>query len=293
MDSTYKTNRFNMPLLNICAVSGHNMVVQVGLVFMSVERKGDYRWAMCQWREVMQEISIPEPSSVVTDREIALMAAIDELFPYSNHFLCRWHVNMNVLLKTKKWFLGPVKGDDGVYRRHPKFQAFLKDWNDLLLSTDEELYSTALERMRASYSRQAMNYVETTWLIFKEKLVKFWVDQHLYFGYLVTSPVKGCHAGLKRYLQRSTASFDGVYQKLCLFWEAQHHNLLDTVARQANTPRHDHNIPLFAGVVRFVHGFALEKALREVGKLPRNASPTNGCDCTVTQSRGIPCYYKI
>jgi hypothetical protein len=69
-----------MPLLNICAVSGNNMVIQVRLVFMSRERKGDYRWAMCQWREVMQENSIPEPSSVVTNREITLMAAIDELF---------------------------------------------------------------------------------------------------------------------------------------------------------------------------------------------------------------------
>jgi len=32
-----------MPLLNICAVTGNNMVIQVGLVFMSGEKKADYQ----------------------------------------------------------------------------------------------------------------------------------------------------------------------------------------------------------------------------------------------------------
>jgi hypothetical protein len=31
LDCTYKTNRFNMPLLNICAITGNNMVIQARL----------------------------------------------------------------------------------------------------------------------------------------------------------------------------------------------------------------------------------------------------------------------
>jgi hypothetical protein len=42
MDATYKTNKFNMPLFNICAVTGGNMVVQAGLVFMSAEKESDF-----------------------------------------------------------------------------------------------------------------------------------------------------------------------------------------------------------------------------------------------------------
>ena len=34
IDCTYKTNRFNMPLLNICGVTGGNKVIQLGLVFL-------------------------------------------------------------------------------------------------------------------------------------------------------------------------------------------------------------------------------------------------------------------
>jgi hypothetical protein len=113
-----------MPLLNICAITGGNMVVQVGLAFIRQEREVDYNWAMEFLRDIMAKESIQEPLSIVTDREIALIKALRTHFPSSQHLLCRWHVNMNVLAKTKKFFPGPVKVSDKVVR-HPQFQEFL------------------------------------------------------------------------------------------------------------------------------------------------------------------------
>jgi hypothetical protein len=55
------------------------------------------------------EYSIEEPSSVVTDRELALMRCLDTRFPASQHIRCRWHININVLAKTKRWFPAPVR----------------------------------------------------------------------------------------------------------------------------------------------------------------------------------------
>lgn len=116
-----------MPLLNICAISGNNKVIQVGLVFLSGEKKTDYRWAIQQLHNVIAEVSIEEPVSIVTDRDLALMDCLDAQFTESTHLLYRWHVNMNVLAKTKKYFPGPIKTDDGKIKRHPLFQAFLED----------------------------------------------------------------------------------------------------------------------------------------------------------------------
>ena len=101
LDATYKTNKFNMPLLNICAVTRNNLVIQVRLVFLSGEKKADYKWAIEQFKEVMAEIEIDEPYAIVTDRELALMGVLDKLFQYSHHLLCCWHVNINVLAKCK------------------------------------------------------------------------------------------------------------------------------------------------------------------------------------------------
>jgi hypothetical protein len=62
-----------MPLLNICAITGNNLVIQVGLVFLSGEKEGDYNWAMDQLCDIMARHTIQEPTSIVTDRELALI----------------------------------------------------------------------------------------------------------------------------------------------------------------------------------------------------------------------------
>jgi hypothetical protein len=100
-------------------------VVQIGVVFLSGERYIDYKWALQQLCNTMVQNTIKEPVSIITDRELALIKCIDTLFPQSNHILCRWHVNMNVLAKTKKFFPGPIKDENGIMRRHPLFQTFL------------------------------------------------------------------------------------------------------------------------------------------------------------------------
>jgi len=127
LDSTYKTNRFNMPLLNICGITGGNKVFQARLVFLSRETESDYNWAMSCLQKVMHNHKIPQPLSIVTDRELALIKCLETWFPESRHLLCRWHVNMNVLAKTKKHFPPLVKQDNRTYRRHPSFQSFLTD----------------------------------------------------------------------------------------------------------------------------------------------------------------------
>jgi hypothetical protein len=72
-----------MPLLNICAIGGNNMVIQVGLVFLSSEQEADYNWAMDYLRDLMAEHSIKEPTSIITDRELALIRCLTSRFPLS------------------------------------------------------------------------------------------------------------------------------------------------------------------------------------------------------------------
>lgn len=57
-----------MPLVNICAITGNNIVVQVGLAFLSAEKKEDYTWAVQQIRRVVQENMIEESRSIATDK---------------------------------------------------------------------------------------------------------------------------------------------------------------------------------------------------------------------------------
>jgi hypothetical protein len=53
IDCTYKTNRFNMPLLNICGATGNNMTPQFAVAFLSGEKEEDYTWAMERFKEML------------------------------------------------------------------------------------------------------------------------------------------------------------------------------------------------------------------------------------------------
>lgn len=191
-------------------MTGNNMILQLGLAFISGEKEEDYNWALDQLCEIMYNNSIPEPTTIVTDRELALIHGLGSRFTHSHHTLCQWHVNMNVLAKTKALFPGPMK-HDGKVMRHPNFQKFLSDWSTLLKSPIEKLYHQQPRTMHFEYPIKAMAYVINTWLLWKENLVACWINQYFHFGVLVTSPIEGCHITLKSYLKRGHADLRGVY----------------------------------------------------------------------------------
>jgi hypothetical protein len=88
LDCTYKTNRFRMPLLNICVVTGNRKTVQVGLCFLSSKKKADYNWAIAQFTELIRIHDIEELLLLVTDRELALINILDQIFPRINYIFC-------------------------------------------------------------------------------------------------------------------------------------------------------------------------------------------------------------
>jgi hypothetical protein len=131
LDCTYKTNRFRIPLLNLCGVTGNKKTIQAALCFLSGEKEEDYEWAMTQFKELLEEHDIPWPVSMVTDRELALMNALDTVFPEVVHILCTWHVNMNILANCRKHFPKDRKDSDQAnpqgHITEPKWESFLKD----------------------------------------------------------------------------------------------------------------------------------------------------------------------
>ena len=138
---------------------------------------------------------------------------------------------MNVLANTKKWFLAPVRVD-GVIRQHPQFQEFIQSWNVLLDSCTEHIYNQELAKFEAKYPTAAVRYCVDTWLLWKENLVAYYINQRPHFGVIVTSPIEGCHATIKAFLQRGHSDLKGIFDKLKLFWSEQHASIQSTVAQQ-------------------------------------------------------------
>jgi hypothetical protein len=163
MDATYKTNRFNQPCINICGSMGNNKTPQLAIAFLSGEELKDYMWVLQQMLILMQENDIAFPKLFITDRELALMNAIEAIFPECDHIICRWHVNMNVVAKTKKFF-----------KYQEDFDEFFQAWLILLASLTQREYEDNLKEFRKmeKYSKEAVSYCIETWLIWREKLVR-------------------------------------------------------------------------------------------------------------------------
>jgi hypothetical protein len=278
--------------LNICAITGANKVVQIRLVFLRRETEADYNWALDYLRDIIAQNLIEELVLIVTDRELALIKSLNTRFLHSQHLLCCWHVNINVLAKTKQYFPGPTRVSSRSIR-YPQFQEFLSSWNRLLSSRSESIYLQQLSEMQTKYPTAAMKYCTDTWLIWKEALVACYIDCRLHFGITVTSPIEGCHATLKSYLQRSHGDLRGVFNKLKNFWNAQYATLQSELTQQQIRPKHSINIPLFAALLQKVHSYTLQKLAKEYTKLPKSRPPPSSCSCSIQQSIGLPCYYTI
>ena len=109
MDCTYKTNRYQMPLLEIVWVTSTENTFSIYIIHIQNEREDCYSWALCILRKVIGNGVLP--SIIVTDREMTLMNAISIVFPGAKHLLCRWHINRNILAKCKKLFETKEKWD--------------------------------------------------------------------------------------------------------------------------------------------------------------------------------------
>ena len=74
-------------MLEIVGVTSTNLKFSIGFAYLEHERKDKFKWAL----EKLKELFSFEKfllNVVVTDRELALMNAIEVVFPNSTHLLC-------------------------------------------------------------------------------------------------------------------------------------------------------------------------------------------------------------
>jgi hypothetical protein len=90
MDATYKTNWFNMPLVDTVGIDNCNRTFFVSFAFMSSEADADYEWSVqCNLKLYQLHMTtIDGPSIIATDAEPALIKAVHKKFPKAVALLC-------------------------------------------------------------------------------------------------------------------------------------------------------------------------------------------------------------
>ncbi|PIA55362.1 hypothetical protein AQUCO_00800248v1 [Aquilegia coerulea] len=286
MDCIYKTNKFKMPLLDIIGVSSFNTSFYSCFAFLSKEETSDYALALSMFKEMLGS---DEPVVIVSDREFALMNAIEVIFPRTINLLCLWHIETNIIANCKKFFK-----EDDKEKKENDWDTFITGWTDLVQSDSVSSFNSAWKEFEVTYKEKVnvVDYIKKIWLPFKERFVKTWTDIHLHLGNRVTSRAEGAHAVLKKYLQVSTSDLHVAKEKICLAVENNFLEIKTKLASEKLTLRHNICVPFFKEVVYCVSVFAIVK-LFEQYKLALFDSSLHACKRQFVATMGLPCAHMM
>ncbi|XP_075499375.1 protein FAR1-RELATED SEQUENCE 5-like [Primulina tabacum] len=88
-DTTYLTNKYDMPFAPFVGVNHHGHSTLLGCGLLSNEDTETFVWLFRIWLECME---FEAPQGIITDQDMAIQNAIEVVFPKSKHRWCLWHI---------------------------------------------------------------------------------------------------------------------------------------------------------------------------------------------------------
>ncbi|XP_061990742.1 uncharacterized protein LOC133709124 [Rosa rugosa] len=282
MDCTYKTNRYCFPLFEIVGVTSTEKTFNVAFVYMSREAEDNYTWALSRLKTLLRDDCTP--GVIVTDRELALMNSIRDLFPSSRHLLCKWHINKNVMKECKKKFTTKEGWD-----------AFNGAWNTVVSSATEGEYWKNLKELESKFSTypNELQYVKSNWLDnYKERFVVAWTDTCMHIGTTTSNRVESAHSKLKKQLSSSQLDFNISWDNIHSLMELHHTDIKASFEKSRCFLQHDFKHDYLKELISYVSITALNKIVCEANRAD-NIKDLACCSCTIRVTHGLPCAHEI
>ncbi|XP_058757277.1 uncharacterized protein LOC131630516 [Vicia villosa] len=201
LDSTYKTNKYRLPLFELVGVTSTDKTYAVGFAFLKCEKEDNFTWELEVCRSLLKE-KVDMPKAIVTDRNTPLMNTAAKVFPFSNALFCRYHISTNVRSRVKPAVEKKQLEFEGGKLVKPSVvvEQIMDAWNCILNSSTKDLYvDSVIQFWKVCKKYPALlKYVESTILDqVKEKIVYAWIDNVRHLGNTTTNRVESAHASLK------------------------------------------------------------------------------------------------
>ncbi|KAK2373976.1 protein FAR1-RELATED SEQUENCE [Trifolium repens] len=180
MDCTYKTNKYRQPLLQVIGITSTDLTFAVGFSYMESEKTDNYRWALEKLRE------------------LALMNAIEIVFPHSVNMLCTWHINKNGFARMS------------VHVPKDMRELLQNLWRNVVSSQNEVEFQQRLNELDQACvnSNKFVDYIDNIWLTpHKERFVHAWTNKVMHLGNTTTNRVESAHWKLKQMLENSKGRY--------------------------------------------------------------------------------------
>lgn len=281
MDSTYKTNRFGLPLLNVVGVNSNYRTFTIGLAFMTNESESAFTWVLRNIEALFPTNAYPK--CIVTDRDLALMNASGCVFPNSKPILCKWHINKNITSRCKKNF-----------ETNAAWESFQKLWEQVCSSEGENTYNVRLNALKSAIgeSSDTMVYLNNVWLPHKDRFVSYFVDAFMHLDQVNTSRVESAHAYLKTFIETSVGDILVTTRLIINAIKEQFHEIEAEIASDKIAVPIRARGPMYASIITKISAFALDKIITAYTEFVKRASPST-CSKYFSVVFGLPCPHVI
>ncbi|XP_028111262.1 uncharacterized protein LOC114309680 [Camellia sinensis] len=234
---------------------------------MTYGRVDNYAWVLATLRDVMDGFVVP--IVIVTDRELALMNAIQKIFPSADIYY---------VVGISKW------------------EKFNHEWNSIVYSSSEIQYDERLKSLLKEFSSypNAVKYVMDTWLVpYKDKFVAAWTDTCMHCGNVTTNRAESAHAKLKRQLGSCQVSFQASFEKIHSLLELQHTDIKASFEKSLIVVQHQFKPSQFRELRGNVSISTLEYLLVESKRANSIGIDVEACGCVLRHTNGLPCAHEI
>ncbi|GJW53037.1 protein FAR1-related sequence 5 [Tanacetum coccineum] len=121
--------------------------------------KDSYVWALKVFKKFLGHAS--QSAVIISDRELALMNGINDVFTSTKILLCVWHIQKNVFSNCKKDF-----------ENAEEFNTFMSRWNIVVYSITESQIEENWGEFELCYrdKKHSVEYIKTNWLPWKKSL---------------------------------------------------------------------------------------------------------------------------
>ncbi|KAI3887526.1 hypothetical protein MKX03_032035 [Papaver bracteatum] len=322
LDNTYKTNMYDMPLLNVVIHTSTKAVFTVALCFMQFEREGNYVWALERLKELYMYENLP--TVFLTDCDQALMNAIKRVFPLSTQLLCSWHINKDMMAYCKPIIsptdkkknkcdeessIVPKLSREEENRKKElkkekkdtkklEWEKFKGEWTSLCWSRTvlefDDKYKCFVDSWTPRYDKAIKYCVKQWFTAHKEKFVVAWTNKVKHFDNQATSMVESSHGRLKSFLEKSSCSFPTFFKAVHRMFKVDATRLMHEfeVSKTQSKWRYGKE-QTFKLLIGHVSHFALRSMKLEKQFKSMIGNDKDGCICTIKLTMGLPCSHDM
>ncbi|XP_014522311.1 uncharacterized protein LOC106778829 [Vigna radiata var. radiata] len=261
MDSTYKTNRYRLPLLEIVGMTCTGLTFSTAFAFLSTERQSNFTWALEKLKGLFIT-SEGSPKVIVTDRDLALMNAIANVFSESYQMLCRFHIHKNVLAKCKM-----------LVRSKEAWDVLMCAWENVMDCADESLFVEYVN---------GLQYASSEWPLFFEYVNQTWII-----------PVESAHASLKTILSNSMGDLCSCWDSIHNFVTIQHNKIKTSFEKSWLLTSDPFKGYRYRQLIGHVSRYALDLIADELERVQQIGLDSSKCGCVLRRTFGVPCACEL